>query len=311
MFAELAPRLRDNGWGSVMPVANPGKRPLISGWEAYNRAPPTDREVDAWCTSHPNDGIGLAYGPDSVLDIDLDFLVPAAAALAETAVRETLGPNDCVRIGRSPKRLMLYGAAPDLCVPGKAFGGYEIFSATGQTVLYGVHPGTGRPYYWPGQSPEDVCPSGLPAVGQNALNALIEALAPLCSRVAPTHSMASGGNGRAADWLRVFNTTDAKPIDLCHAAVVAAPEGGRYPTAFSAIVALVRIGLSDAEIIQNVIEPYLVRFDRRSQAARQQAIMSGLRWARHQIGPDADAIAAVMRSQEICARWRARWRSGS
>jgi hypothetical protein len=38
--------------------------------------------------------------------------------------------------------------------------------------------------------------------------------------------------------------------------------------------------------------------------------MSGLRWAREQIGPDAEVIAAALRSDQICARWRTRWRYG-
>ena len=312
MFAELAPRLRNNGWGALIPVANSGKRPLVPGWDAYNRAPPTDCEVDAWCRAYPNAGIGLVYGPDGVLGVDLDFLDPAVAARADAIVRETLGPNDCVRIGRSPKRLILYGAAPDLCVPGKSFGGYELFSGSGQTVLYGTHPDTLRRYKWLDYSPEDVSPSDLPIVGQAALDRLIEALGVLCSRVgrARPAGLASGGGGRVADWLRTFNSTDAKLVDLCRAAVEAAPEGDRYPTAFSAIVALVHVGLTDAEIIQQVVEPYLARFDRHSHPDRHRSIMSGLRWAREQIGPDAEAIAAAMRSDQIFARWRARWQRG-
>ena len=312
MFATLAPRLRDNGWASVIPVANPGKRPLISGWQAYNRAAPTEVEVDLWCSAHPCAGIGLAYGPDRVLGVDLDFLEPAAAARAEAAAFDTLGPNDCFRIGQLPKRLLLYRAAPGLIVPGKAFGGYELFSTTCQTVLFGTHPDTGQPYYWPGRSPEDSSPDDLPVVGQEALNALIGALEPLCSRLGPKHRqpVASPAHGRVAQWLQAFNDMDGKPVDLCRAAVEAAPEGDRYPTAFSAIVALVRIGLSDAEIIQHVVEPYLARFDQRSRPDRQRAIMSGLRWAREQIGPDAEAIAAAMRSDQIFARWRARWQRG-
>ena len=177
MFATLAPRLRDNGWASVIPVANPGKRPLISGWQAYNRAAPTEGEVDLWCSAHPDAGIGLAYGPDRVLGVDLDFLEPAAAARAEAAAFDTLGPSDYSRIGQLPKRLLLYLAAPGLIVPGKAFGGYELFSTTCQTVLFGTHPKTGQPYYWPGRSPEDSSPDDLPVVGQEALNALIGATA--------------------------------------------------------------------------------------------------------------------------------------
>jgi hypothetical protein len=87
-----------------------------------------------------------------------------------------------------------------------------------------------------------------------------------------------------------------------------APEGDRYPTAFSAVVAHVRIGLSDVEIITNVILPYLECFDRREQPARQTAIMSGLRWARREIGPDAATIAANIRNSDMFARWKVRWR---
>ena len=235
MFAELTLRLRDNGWGTLIPVANPGKRPLIAGWDAYNHAPPTDREIDGWCSAYPNAGIGLAYGPDGVLGVDLDFLEPAVAARAEAIVLDALGANECVRIGRLPKRLFLYRATAGLSVPGKAFGGYEIFSTTGQTVLYGTHPDTGRSYYWPAQSPEDISPSDLPVVGQDALDGMIEALGPLCSRVGRTRpaGMYFSGGGRVADWLRTFNTTDAKPVELCRGAVKAAPEGDRYGTVMS------------------------------------------------------------------------------
>jgi hypothetical protein len=310
MFAALAPKLRDNGWRAVMPVANPGKRPLVMGWDAYNRGAPADREVDAWCRAYSNAGIGLAYGPDGVLGVDLDFLDPAVAARADAIVRERLGRSECVRIGRLPKRLILYGATPGLRVPGKAFGGYELFSGSGQTVLYGTHPDTAKPYYWPAQSPEDVNPSDLPIVGQTALTGMIEALATLCSPIGPRRleSAPSGGGGRVTAWLCIFNTTNAKPADLCRAAVEAAPEGDRYPTAFSAIVALVRIGLGDNEIIENVVGPYLARFERCRQPARRHAIISGLWWARQQIGLDADTIATITRSQQISARWRARWR---
>ena len=71
-----------------------------------------------------------------------------------------------------------------------------------------------------------------------------------------------------------------------------------------------RVGLSDAEIVQHVVDPYLARFDRRSLPDRRRDIMSGLQWARAQIGPDAEAIAAAMRSDLSFARWRARWQRG-
>ena len=203
-----------------------------------------------------------------VLGVDLDFLEPAAAARAEAAAFDTLGPNDCVRIGRPPKRLLLYRAAPGLIVPGKAFGGYEFFSTTCQTVLFGTHPDTGQLYYWPGRSPEDTSPGDLPVVGQEALNALIEALEPLCSRPGPKHRQPVGLTSAWAccPMAPGLQRPGWKARRSLSGAVEAAPEGDRYPTAFSAVVALVRIGLSDAEIITNVILPYLERFDHRRPA---------------------------------------------
>ena len=310
MYRTLAPKLRDNGWRSIIPIANPGKRALMLNWDACNRTAPEDREVDAWCFAYPNAGIGLAYGPDGVLGVDVDFLDPSVAAKASTIVNETLGPNDCVRIGQSPKRLLLYRAAAGLNVPGKAFGGYELFSSSGQTALYGVHPDTRQPYSWPCLSPEDIGPNDLPVATQAALDTMIHALAPLCGRI--DHQQRGGiaavDSGRVADWLRRFNVDGAAPAALCRAAVEAAPEGDRYPTAFSAVVALVRIGLSDDEIIMQVVEPYLARFDQRSLPRRRQAIMSGLQWARAQIGPDAETLAASLRTDAMFGRWQDRWR---
>jgi hypothetical protein len=311
MFALLAPRLRDNGWRSVIPIAQPGKRPLTTGWEAYNRAAPTDDEIHSWCTRYPDAGIGLAYGPDEVLGVDLDFVDPAMAELAHATVNETLGPTDCIRIGRRPKCLLLYRAAPRLIVPGKSFGGYELFSSTCQTVLYGVHPDTGQRYYWPSCSPEDISPADLPIAKQETVDILIKMLEPYTSRLRSKHCHPTvlSSSGRVTEWLQVFNSTPGSPASLCRQAVELAPEGDRYPTAFSAIVALVRIGLSDAEIITNIVVPYLARFDQQFQPDRQQAIISGLRWARTTIGPDKDAISTILGTKQIFARWRARWKS--
>ena len=70
-----------------------------------------------------------------MLGVDLDFLDPAVAARAETIVHETSGAERLRPHWPSPKRLLLYRAASGLGVPGKAFGGYELFIGSGQTVL--------------------------------------------------------------------------------------------------------------------------------------------------------------------------------
>src|SRR5262245_15744147 len=116
MFAHLAPKLRANGWQSMIPIANPGKRPLESGWNYYNKFAPSDADIDRWADLYPSAGIGLAYGPDSVLGVDLDFIVPEVAAQANSVTYATLGTTDYVRVGRFPKSLLLYRASPDVRV---------------------------------------------------------------------------------------------------------------------------------------------------------------------------------------------------
>ena len=81
MFATLAPRrLRDNGWVSLIPAANPSKRLLTSGWEACNLAAPTYHEIDAWRLACPNAGIGFAYGPDCLSACNFDPLRRGSAS---------------------------------------------------------------------------------------------------------------------------------------------------------------------------------------------------------------------------------------
>jgi hypothetical protein len=142
MFGALAPKLRDMGWQSLIPLIPHEKRPAISKWEQFNLRPPTDNEIEGWVAAAPGSGIGLAYGPDRVIAADQDFSDPQTAATVANIVGET----PLVRMGRPPKRLTLYKASRNLFVPGKAFGGFELYSTSGQTVLYKVHPDTGRPY---------------------------------------------------------------------------------------------------------------------------------------------------------------------
>ena len=82
MFVFLAPKLRDMGWKSLIPLHNPGKRPIQTGWEAYSQSEPTDFEINLWAMRYPDAGIGLVSGPDCVIAVDLDFLDAAKSERA-------------------------------------------------------------------------------------------------------------------------------------------------------------------------------------------------------------------------------------
>jgi Bifunctional DNA primase/polymerase, N-terminal len=324
MFARRAPKLIENGWTSLIPLR--GKIPLVTGWSRFNCEPPGEALIEQWSEQFRDAGIGLAFGPDHVICVDLDWSDTATARRAYELTIEICGLSDFTRIGRPPKSMLFYCSAPGLLVPGKAFGGYEIFSTSGQAVLFGTHPDTGQPYHWPNRSPENGGPAELPVLTQAALDALQKALEPFCHQAAPrqrnpgqqTSRDAADGvrtrasdrtNGRAALWLRIFrNSPDQSPLDLCRAGVSAAQPGDRYPTAFGAVVALVMFGHTDTEICASVIAPYSTLFDQHQAPRRVAAMRSALKWARASVGPDAATIEQIISAARIAEHWHRRWR---
>jgi hypothetical protein len=314
MFASLAERLRENGWSGIIPLQNPGKRPLpaLIGWQRYGQTPPTDNEISYWARRYPGAGIGLVAGPDRVMALDVDFLDPQKARRALDVTSAILGPSPLERVGKPPKAMVFYRAASSLIVPGKAFGGYEIFCSTGQTVLYSVHPETRQPYRWTDASPEHFAPSDLPMVGQAGIDELLRELLPLREALPQKNGRnalsAAAQSGRTGALLAEINTrAGEKPAAIVRPHVEHAGPGDRYPTAFAGIVALVRVGLSDTEITAAVIDPYLAKFSESDLRPRRSAITSALRWARQEIGPDAATINAAVGADTMMSAWHAKW----
>ena len=109
MFAELAPKLRKRGWGSIIPVIAGLKQPAIAGWKIFNKNPPSNSQIARWARLYGDGGVGLAFGPDHVVGIDLDWLGPGPTARGCEITRSILGFAPLVRIGRPPKRLAPIG----------------------------------------------------------------------------------------------------------------------------------------------------------------------------------------------------------
>ena len=112
MFAEFAPRVRDRGWQSPIPLRPGQKRPAIFKWDVFNKRPPTEAEFAKWLRVYWNYGVGLAFGLDDVIGVDLDWIEPAIAARAWDITKDILGETPLVRIGRPPKKLALYRRDP-------------------------------------------------------------------------------------------------------------------------------------------------------------------------------------------------------
>jgi hypothetical protein len=298
MFGALAPRLIDNGWTALLPLLNPGKRPLITAWQRYNKAAPTPAEIERWATTSPWAGIGLAMGPDGVMGIDIDVTDTTTARRAQAATVEICGPTPMIRIGKPPKAMLYYRRAPSLVPPGRAFGQYEIYTLSGQTALFGTHPETLLPYHWPVESPEHVAPWELPVVDTVTLAALQEALAGIIPR--PTASTSTGGNGAGrpalgntgaidtAHMLRLISDA-VDPVAAVATAITSAVEGSRHYTMVAGVAALIIKGFTTAEFIDPVASAYTTATGRDTST-----VMAATAWAARTFGepiPPPDTFA--------------------
>jgi len=177
-MTEHGARLIDNGY-PILPIKPVSKIPgaYSSGeWRPYAQwtrhcvRRTTGFELDIW-SRWPDAGIGIACGDIVAIDIDIvqdSQVVRQIDALA----REVLGDTPALRIGLSPKRLLVYRTdAP--------FGGFkraplEILARGQQFVALGIHPETGEPYYWPGESLLDLDISELPKITEAECRALLQ-----------------------------------------------------------------------------------------------------------------------------------------
>ncbi len=321
-FFETVFAMHRAGWRQMIPTREGSKAPRLDAWPQFAIEPATEHLLARWSSLYPHDGVGYAYGgSERILGVDLDFLIEDAAQRAFAATKAILGPSPLIRIGLFPKRLLLYRFFGTETLPGKAFNNFELFHKIGgQTIFYGRHPDSGLEYVWPNKSPMDVGPSEAPEVSYAQILELIEALRP----IAPPKKRAGARNDRrgasepfnadvASDRLSgaVASVlpdlrTAADPLAAAAETIADAQPGSRYPTAFGVIVALVKMGFADKVIWETVSPPFAAHFQNPSERrARLDTIASALRWARAEIGPDAETLNANPAFQSLQKFWEA------
>ena len=311
MFASLAPKLRDMGWKSLIPLHNPGKRPIISGWEAYSQSDPTEFEINLWGMRYPDAGIGLVSGPDGVIAVDLDFLDTAKSARALHIANKTLGATPLVRVGQAPKTMLFFRADVNLDPGGRAFGGYELYRHSGQVVLYSVHPDTRQPYFWIEARPEDVSPSDLPVISQSMLNAFKTEMDPLCEIKRQffdkARSYLDGANGTSptAKVLSLLNRSLEDPLKVAADCVREASAGTRHYMMVGAVTALVKTGYTSAEIRAAIEPPYSETLNASEIRGRQGAVAKAVQWAIHKTR-DGEDIPDQYDAAILTAAWLAK-----
>jgi hypothetical protein len=177
-MADLGARLADNGY-PVIPIMPGSKVPgryrngawqPYPGWGRHGQRATTSAEIEIW-SRWPECGVGIASG--TVVGIDIDVTDAALAIeIADLATR-MLGETPCWRIGRAPKRLLVYRA--DTPFAGRKRHPIELLALGQQFVAHAIHPDTGEPYAWPEASLLDAPRDRLPVVDEVACHAFLEA----------------------------------------------------------------------------------------------------------------------------------------
>ena len=137
------------------PVPVNGKRISLSDWQNIRATPAI---IDTWAVTradHVNTGVLTGRTPA----IDIDITDTEAAEEIEALAKSLLGEN-AVRIGRPPKRCLLFRTDTPFRKLSATFverDGHthkiEILGTGQQVVVNGVHPETHQPYRWHGGEP--------------------------------------------------------------------------------------------------------------------------------------------------------------
>ena len=177
-MADLGARLVDNGY-AVIPIMPGTKKPgrFVGGaWRDYPGwtqalQPADDRERDRRSGASGRTPASASPAAPSPRSTSMSPTARWRVRIADLA-RERLGETTAVRIGRAPKRLLVYRTE----APFKGFklSPIEILCDGQQFVAFAIHPDTGRPYEWPEESLADIDIGRLPAITEAQARAFAE-----------------------------------------------------------------------------------------------------------------------------------------
>ena len=202
-MSEHGERLIDNGF-PILPIKPHSKVPgyfdsntklwsNYSGWNRHCNRATGEFEIKRWIR-WPDAGIGFACG--TIIGIDIDIIQDGEVVRRiEALCRQMLGDTPISRIGMAPKKLLVYRTE-------KSFAGFkkhpiEILARGQQFVAEGIHPETGRPYHWVGESPVDLDISSLPVVTEEQCREFLVAAFELIPEKLRPQTLAADGSNEA------------------------------------------------------------------------------------------------------------------
>ena len=177
-MARFGARLVTNGY-AILPIGPGTKKPgqLKRGawadypeWNRHAERATTDVEIATW-SAWPDCGIGIVGGAVAAVDIDI-VDSPDLALQIEQLARDRLGDTPALRIGKAPKRMLIYRTAEPF--RGIKHHPLEVLCLGQQFLAYATHPDTGAPYAWPDEGLADLDISDLPEITADAAAAFLD-----------------------------------------------------------------------------------------------------------------------------------------
>lgn len=198
-MAQYGERLIDNGF-PIIPIKPGSKIPgyyslgewyAALDWQKHCERATKSFEYGIWKT-WPNCGIGIAGG--WIVGVDIDLLDEAVGHDVEKLARDMLGDTPVKRIGRAPKRLLVYRT--DKPFRGLKRHPLEILAHGQQFLAFAIHPDTNAPYTYPEESLLEIDAGSLPDVTEHRIRQFVDEAV----RIVPPHLMQKrlpGGDGGA------------------------------------------------------------------------------------------------------------------
>lgn len=165
-FGKHAAAYRQAGF-PVIPLHPNSKRPAVANFPSFVHNPASDKRFNQWLKEHEHGNIGIVLGGVAgpgyrlvAIDIDDDALVAPAQAQLGSCPCSKRGKKGLTIFARTPedepvKSTVVRGAEP--------YGNIDILGDGKQTVIpESIHPETGEPYQWVGQSLLETDLSSLP-----------------------------------------------------------------------------------------------------------------------------------------------------
>lgn len=177
-MARFGARLVTNGY-AILPIGPGTKKPGqfkrgawadYPEWNRHAERATTEVEIATW-SAWPDCGIGIVGGAVAAVDIDI-VDSPDLALQIEHLARDRLGDTQALRIGKAPKRMLIYRTAEPF--RGIKRHPLEVLCLGQQFLAYATHPDTGAPYAWPDEGLADLDISDLPEITADAAAAFLD-----------------------------------------------------------------------------------------------------------------------------------------